>query len=98
MPTGIDGPKLKFITILCCDICQFAFKMAMCPIQYLKTNKLWTAAKVNEFFVSLRISNIHEDFFFPSCFYRCHFMKVPQRCKLSPSYSATAHSGPSLIL
>lgn len=48
MPTGIDVSKLNFIIILCCDICQFAFEMVMCPIQVLKTNKLWIAAKVNK--------------------------------------------------
>jgi len=48
MPTGIDFPKLKLITILCCDICQFSFKILMCPIQDSKTNKLWMAAKVKK--------------------------------------------------
>lgn len=49
MLSGIDAPKLEFITELCSGIHQFASKIAMHPSQDLKKNKLWIEAKVNEF-------------------------------------------------
>lgn len=36
MLSGIDAPKLEFITELCCGIHQFASKIAMHPSQDLK--------------------------------------------------------------
>lgn len=47
MLSGIDAPKLEFITELSCGIHQFASKMVMVMVWFEK-NKLWLETKVNE--------------------------------------------------
>lgn len=49
MLSGIDDPKLEFITELYCGIHQFASTIVMHTSQDFKKNKLWIEAKVNEF-------------------------------------------------
>lgn len=64
MLSGIDAPKLEFITELCCGIHQFASKTVMVMVRFRKSN-LWLETKMNECLYTLKISSIHEEIFCP---------------------------------